>query len=178
MSSYPTPRVITHALPSMHPARFRRFLRTRFPHKIPKRTKTPPNIAPIEETADPLGKNKKPRTRHTLPRTHKFTGALGKPGCLSCGHDHTVPRNGSGEPARAWSPAWDTVAGGSLQWPPARVMCPVFPDGVPTQRCGLSAAADVPKLENSRYLYEQTRPCSARTSPSIILRHRPPVTRS
>jgi hypothetical protein len=88
---------------------------------------------------------------------------------------YVVPRNGSGEPARAWSPAWDTVAGGSLQWLPARVM-----SGLPrwhTQRCG--------RCQNSRYLYGQTRAlplssttCSARTSPSTILRHRPPVTRS
>eukprot|EP00964_Phaeocystis_antarctica_P004650 scaffold2504_cov65-Phaeocystis_antarctica.AAC.7 len=36
--------------------------------------------------------------------------------------DRTIPQDGSGEPARAWSPAWDMIARGSLQWPPARVM--------------------------------------------------------
>ena len=88
------------------------------------------------------------------------------------GHDRTVPPDGSGEPARAWSPAWDMVVGGSLQWLPARVM-----SDLPrwhTQRCG--------RCQNSRYLYGQTRAlplssttCLARTSPSTILRHRPPV---
>ena len=61
-------------------------------------------------------------------------------------HPH-VPRNGSGEPARAWSPAWDMVARGSLQWLPARVM-----SDLPrwhTQRCG--------RCQNSRYLYGQRR---------------------
>jgi hypothetical protein len=57
-----------------------------------------------------------PRTRpHTSPRTHFL--ALGR-GCLSRGtlpvktraEVRTVPRNGSGEPARAWSPAWDMIA--------------------------------------------------------------------
>ena len=69
----------------------------------------------------------------------------------------------------------DTVAGGSLQWLPARVMS-VLPRWH-TQRCG--------RCQNSRYLHGQTRvlplsssTCSARTSPSTILRHRPPVTRS
>ena len=87
--------------------------------------------------------------RHTLftpCSAHTYWLALGR-GCLSRGHDRTVPRNGSGEPARAWSPAWDTVAGGSLQWLPARVM-----SGLPrwhTQRCG--------RCLNSRYLYGQTR---------------------
>jgi hypothetical protein len=63
---------------------------------------------------------------------------------------------------------------GSLQWLPARVMS-VLPRWH-TQRCG--------RCQNSRYLYGQTRAlplssrtCSARTSPSTILRHRPPVTR-
>ena len=72
------------------------------------------------------------------------------------------------------SPAWDMVVGGSLQWLPARVM-----SDLPrwhTQRCG--------RCQNSRYLHGQTRAlplssstCSARTSPSTILHHRPPVTR-
>ena len=69
----------------------------------------------------------------------------------------------------------DTVAGGSLQWLPARVMS-VLPRWH-TQRCG--------RCQNSRYLHGQTRAlplssttCSARTSPSTILRHCPPVTRS
>jgi len=64
---------------------------------------------------------------------------------------------------------------GSLQWLPARVMS-VLPRWH-TQRCG--------RCQNSRYLYGQTRAlplssttCSARTSPSTILPHRPPVTRS
>ena len=74
--------------------------------------------------------------------------------------DLHVPRNGSGEPARAWSPAWDTIARGSLQWLPARVMF-VLPRWH-TQRCG--------RCQNSRYLYGQRRAlplssstCSART---------------
>ena len=74
--------------------------------------------------------------------------------------DLHVPRNGSGEPARAWSPAWDTVVRGSLLWLPARVMS-VLPRWH-TQRCG--------RCLNSRYLYGQRRAlplssstCSART---------------
>ena len=73
----------------------------------------------------------------TLPRTHFL--ALGR-GCLSRGHerqtdnDRTVPRDGSGEPARAWSPAWGTVVRGSLQWPPARVMCVPSPMAYPAVR--------------------------------------------
>ena len=70
------------------------------------------------------------------------------------------PQDGSGEPARAWSPAWDTVVRGSLQWLPAGVMC-VLPRWR-TQRCG--------RCLNSRYLYGQRRAlplssstCSART---------------
>ena len=59
----------------------------------------------------------------------------------------TYSRNGSGEPARAWSPAWDTIARGSLQWLPARVMC-VLPRWH-TQRCG--------RCQNSRYFYGQRR---------------------
>ena len=88
---------------------------------------------------------------------------------------HCISYNGSGEPARAWSPAWDTISGGSLQWLPARVMSDL--PGWHTQRCG--------RCQNSRYPHGQTRTlplsstkCSARTSPSTILRHRPPVTRS
>ena len=131
-------------------------------------------------TQEPRTKNETPRTcpenSPAHPAPHTLTGArnLGR-GCLSRGHDRTVPRDGSGEPARAWSPAWDTIAGGSLQWLPARVMS-VLPRWH-TQRCG--------RCQNSRYLYGQTRAlplssstCSARTSPSTILRHRPPVTRS
>ena len=63
---------------------------------------------------------------------------------------------------------------GSLQWLPARVMFDL--PRWHTQRCG--------RCQNSRYLYGQTRAlplssttCSARTAPSTILRHRPPVTR-
>jgi len=63
---------------------------------------------------------------------------------------------------------WDTVAGGSLQWLPARVIS-VLPRWH-TQRCG--------RCQNSRYLHGQTRalplistPCLARTSPSTILPH-------
>eukprot|EP00964_Phaeocystis_antarctica_P027010 scaffold15204_cov73-Phaeocystis_antarctica.AAC.2 len=61
--------------------------------------------------------------------------------------DCTIPQDGSGEPARAWSPAWDTVVRGSLLWLPARVIC-VLPRWH-TQRCG--------RCLNSRYLYGQRR---------------------
>ena len=47
-----------------------------------------------------------PRLRPGTPcSAHTYWLALGR-ACLSRGHDRTVPRNGSGEPARAWSPAW------------------------------------------------------------------------
>jgi hypothetical protein len=78
----------------------------------------------------------------------------------------TVPRNGSGEPARAWSPTWDTVVGGSLQSLPARVMS-VLPRWH-TQRCG--------RCQNSRYLYgqsqSQSQSQSARHGPYLLVRVR------
>ena len=68
--------------------------------------------------------------------------ALGRGACCGRGGEKVktrridlhVPRDGSGEPARAWSPAWDIIVGGSLQWLPARVT-----SDLPrwhTQRCG------------------------------------------
>ena len=86
-------------------------------------------------------------------------------GCLSRGHDRTVPRNGSGEPAWAWSPAWDMVAGGSLQWLPARVM-----SDLPrwhTQRSGGRCQKKTPAT--SIYLRPDTGP----TSYLVRLRVRP-----
>ena len=66
---------------------------------------------------------------------------------------------------------------------PARVMSGAFPDGITRFRPRSGAAAA--KSQNSRYPYGQTRAlplssttCSAKTSPSTILRHRPLVTRS
>ena len=47
--------------------------------------------------------------------------------------------NGSGNPARAWSPAWDMVVGGSLQWLPARVM-----SGLPRWHTQPASAAAAP----------------------------------
>ena len=83
-----------------------------------------------------------------------------------------VPRDGSGEPARAWSPAWDTVVASPCRAPGVTSVLPRWH----TQRCG--------RCPNSRYLYGQRRGlplsspnCTARRSPSTILRHRPPVTR-
>ena len=120
---------------------------------------------------------------HFAPHTSPYTQTLGPQNCPARLAPHTisgaregvlvavaavktrridlhVPRNGSGEPARAWSPAWDTIVRGSLQWLPARVMF-VLPRWH-TQRCG--------RCPNSRYLYGQTRAlplssitCSART---------------
>ena len=124
---------------------------------------------------------------HTLPRTHLL--ALGR-GCLRPVAAVITRRRhvshlvtGPGGAARAWGPAWDTVAGGSLQWLPAREgdVRPV-PDG---WHAWMARAA----CQNSRYPYGQTRTgppylplssttCLARTSPSTTLRHRPPVTRS
>jgi len=72
-------------------------------------------------TQEPRTKNDTPRTcpenspAHLAP--HTLTGA--RKGVLEtvaavCGENPTetclVPRDGSGEPARAWSPAWDMVA--------------------------------------------------------------------
>jgi hypothetical protein len=127
---------------------------------------------------------------YTLPRTYLL--ALGR-GCLSRGtlpvktraEVRTVPRNGSGEPARAWSPAWDMIAAVTLRIPAmasARVM-----SDLPrwhTQRCGRCQNS-----LNSRYLHGQTRALAPyllvrlrvrpkHQSPSTILRHHPPVTRS
>ena len=90
----------------------------------------------IEITANPLGMNFAP---HTLPDTlcpaHPHL-ALGG-GCLSrgrCGENprvhRTAPSDGSGEPARAWSLAWDMVVADPCNgFQPGR--CPVFPDGIP-----------------------------------------------
>ena len=64
-----------------------------------------------------------------------------------------VPRNGSGEPAQAWSPAWDMVAADPCNgFRPQPGGCPTFPDWH-TQRCGRS--------QNSRNLYDQTRALQA-----------------
>ena len=58
-------------------------------------------------------------------------------------------RDGSGKQARAWIPAWDTVAGGSLQWLPARVM-----SGLPrwhTQRGAAAACQNSPATSTARH---------------------------
>jgi hypothetical protein len=91
---------------------------------------------------------------HTLPRTHLL--ALGR-GCLRPVAAVITRRRhvshlvtGPGGAARAWSPAWDTVAGGSLQWLPAR-------EG----DAWMARAA----CQNSRYLHGQTRALALRVWP-------------
>jgi hypothetical protein len=161
-----------------HRQRFRRFPRTRFP-RFP-RTKTP-KYCPNRRNSRPAWEE----APHTLPRTpflalgrgcFKTVAGGGKPETETC----LVPRNGSGEPARAWSPAWDMVAAD-----PCNGFHITFPDGIPSAVRPLRACQLTNSVPLSRYPYGQTRAlplssntCLARTSsPSTILRHRPPVTR-
>ena len=135
-----------------------------------------------------------PRTLHTERHVHgtpilctwhthimaQFTHPWRSEGGARCGRVSVkarrcglhVPRDGSGEPARAWSPAWDTIAASPCRAPGVTFVLPRWH----TQRSG--------RCPNSRYLYGQRRglplsstTCPARRSPSSILRHRPPVTR-
>ena len=72
------------------------------------------------------------------------------------------------------------VVGGSLQWLPARVMSglPRWHNQVPpAQRCGRCQKPKLP-LPQTRALPLSSTTCSAKMSPSTILRHRPLVTRS
>jgi hypothetical protein len=164
------------------PARFRRFPtvpRTRFP-RFP-RTKIP-NIAPIEETADPLGK--KPRTpcpAHIFWRSEGGArcGRGGENPTETCTYLVTGPgsRHGLGAQPGTWSPRIPAMASSQGDVRPSPMAYPAS-----------GAAAAQNSLPPSRYPYEptygQTRAlplssttCSARTPPSTILRHRPPVTR-